>query len=132
MPRVKKDLHELLFPLSRARRRRGSASANEENPALLAIWDVIARIPRGSVSTYGDVARAAGLPGRARQTGYALKHVPDGMHLPWHRVVGAGGRIAFPPGTRPHREQTRLLRSEGVEVTGGRVAKAALTTLEEL
>jgi methylated-DNA-protein-cysteine methyltransferase-like protein len=131
MPRVKKDLHELLFPLSRARRRRGSA-ANEENPALLAIWDVIARIPRGSVSTYGDVARAAGLPGRARQTGYALKHVPDGMHLPWHRVVGAGGRIAFPPGTRPHREQTRLLRSEGVEVTGGRVAKAALTTLEEL
>jgi methylated-DNA-protein-cysteine methyltransferase related protein len=132
MPRVKKDLHGLLFPLHRAHPRRARASADGENPALLAIWDVIARIPRGSVTTYGAVARAAGLPGRARQAGYALKHMPEGMHLPWHRVVGAGGRIAFSPGSRPHREQTRLLRSEGVEVKDGRVAKSALTVLEEL
>ena len=97
----------------------------EDNPALQAIWDVVARIPRGRVSTYGDVAREAGLPGRARQAGYALKHAPDGMHLPWHRVVGAGGKIAFPPGSRAHREQTRRLRSEGVEVENGRVARAA-------
>jgi len=97
----------------------------EDNPALQAIWDVVARIPRGRVSTYGDVAREAGLPGRARQAGYALKHTPDGMHLPWHRVVGAGGKIAFPPGSRAHREQTRRLRSEGVEVENGRVARAA-------
>ena len=62
-------------------------------------WDVVARIPRGRVSTYGDVAREAGLPGCARQAGYALKHTPDGMHLPWHRVVGAGGKIVFPPGS---------------------------------
>jgi methylated-DNA-protein-cysteine methyltransferase-like protein len=98
----------------------------EDNAALQAIWDVVAQIPRGRVSTYGDVARAAGLPGRARQVGYALKHVPDGMHLPWHRVVGAGGRIAFPAGTRPHREQMRRLRSEGVSVENGRVARRFL------
>ena len=100
--------------------------SNEDNPALQAIWDVVARIPRGRVSTYGDVARQAGLPGRARQAGYALKHAPDGMHLPWHRVVGAGGKIAFPRRSSARREQTRRLESEGVKVANGRVARAAL------
>ena len=128
MPRAKKSLRALLLPLSKSRARDISG---EENPALQAIWDVVSRIPRGSASTYGDVARAAGLPGRARQAGYALKHAPDGMHLPWHRVVGAGGKIAFPPNTRVHREQTKLLRSEGVPVENGRVARDALTNLED-
>jgi methylated-DNA-protein-cysteine methyltransferase-like protein len=105
---------------------RSRPQANEDNPALQAIWDVVARIPRGRVSTYGDVAREAGLPGRARQAGYALKHTPDGMHLPWHRVVGAGGKIAFPAGSNAHREQTRRLRSEGVKVESGRAARSAL------
>jgi methylated-DNA-protein-cysteine methyltransferase-like protein len=105
---------------------RGKRQSHEDNPALQAIWDVVARIPRGRVSTYGDVAREAGLPGRARQAGYALKHTPDGMHLPWHRVVGAGGKIAFPPGSGARREQTRRLQSEGVEVANGRVARSAL------
>jgi methylated-DNA-protein-cysteine methyltransferase-like protein len=91
-----------------------------------AIWDVVAQIPPGVVSTYGDVARAAGLPGRARQTGYALKHTPAGLHLPWHRVVGAGGKIAFPPGSSASREQARRLRGEGVKVENGRVAPSAL------
>ncbi len=77
------------------------------------------------------MARAAGLPGRARQVGYALKHAPDGMHLPWHRVVSASGKIAFPPNTRVHREQTRLLRSEGIAVENGRVARDVLTKLED-
>ena len=82
--------------------------------------------PRGRVSTYGDVAREAGLPGRARQAGYALKHMPDGLPLPWHRVVGAGGKIVFPSGSGPYREQTRRLKSEGVKVEKGRVTRAAL------
>jgi methylated-DNA-protein-cysteine methyltransferase related protein len=129
MPRAKKNLRALLLPLSKQRAR--THGADEENPALQAIWDVVARIPRGTVATYGDVARAAGLPGRARQAGYALKHTPEGMHVPWHRVVGAGGRIVFPPSSRPHREQARLLRSEGVEVENGRVAPAAVNTLED-
>ncbi len=60
------------------------------NPALEAIWNVIAGIPRGQISTYGDVARMAGLPGRARQTAYALRNAPEGMDLPWHRVLGQG------------------------------------------
>ena len=131
MPAARKDLQDLLFLLGRSGPRR-RARAEDENPALHAIWDVVARIPRGWVTTYGDVARAAGLPGRARQAGYALKHMPEGMNLPWHRVVGAGGKIVFPPRSREHREQARLLRSEGVDVRGGRVSRSAMTTLEEL
>ena len=131
MPRAKRSLHALFFPLGKERARKRSGP-HEDNPALQAIWDVIARIPVGTASTYGDVARAAGLPGRARQTGYALRHPPDAMNLPWHRVVGAGGKIAFPPRSRSHREQTALLRSEGVEVRSGRVARSALTNLEEI
>jgi methylated-DNA-protein-cysteine methyltransferase related protein len=130
MPRAPQNLRELLMPLGKPRAR--DRLGDEENPALQAIWDVVARIPRGAVSTYGDVARAAGLPGRARQVGYALKHTPAGMHLPWYRVVGAGGKIVFLPRSSAHREQARLLRSEGVRVEAGRVARPALTTLEDL
>jgi methylated-DNA-protein-cysteine methyltransferase-like protein len=102
-----------------------------EKDSIQAIWDVVARIPRGQVSTYGDVARAAGLPGRARLAGKALRLMPDDMNLPWHRVMGAGGRIVFPPRSRHFRDQARLLRSEGVPVKDGRVAKTVLTNLDE-
>jgi methylated-DNA-protein-cysteine methyltransferase related protein len=78
------------------------------------------------------VARAAGLPGRARQTGFALRVAPKTLNLPWHRVVGAGGRIVFPPSSRQHREQARRLRAEGVKVVDGQVPPAALTDLGEL
>lgn len=97
---------------------------------MQAIWHVVCAIPRGQVSTYGAVARAAGLPGHARQTGYALKVAPAAMKLPWHRVVGAGGRIVFANSSREYREQTRRLRAEGVPVTNGRVSAAALTDLD--
>jgi methylated-DNA-protein-cysteine methyltransferase related protein len=102
-----------------------------DNPALEAIWHVVCAIPRGQVSTYGAVARAAGLPGRARQAGRALRVAPDGLNVPWHRVVGAGGRIVFAPGSKPAAEQALRLRAEGVAVRAGRIDKAALTDLEE-
>ena len=108
-----------------------SAAAPEDNESIQAIWNVIARIPRGQVSSYGDVARAAGLPGRARLAGKALRLVPEDMNLPWHRVMGAGGRIVFPKSSRHFREQARLLRSEGVLVKDGRVARTALMNLDE-
>ena len=117
---------ELFLPLSAKRAGRGALPSGEDNPALQAIWDVVCRIPQGQVSTYGAVARAAGLPGRARQAGFALRVAPDGMHLPWHRVVGAGGRIVFPRTSRHHREQARRLRAEGVAVVQGRVEASAV------
>jgi len=128
--RAKRDLAQLLRPLARAHREPGARSG--ESDALETIWQVVCAIPRGRASTYGAVARAAGLPGRARLTGYALRVAPRELNLPWHRVVGAGGRIVFPSGSRHHKEQAKRLRAEGVPVTAGRVARAALTELDEL
>jgi methylated-DNA-protein-cysteine methyltransferase-like protein len=105
------------------------APGSAESPALQAIWHVVCTIPRGQVSTYGAVARAAGFPGRARQTGFALRVAPKALNLPWHRVVAAGGRIAFPRSSRSYHEQARRLRSEGVRVAEGRVERSALTEL---
>jgi methylated-DNA-protein-cysteine methyltransferase-like protein len=96
---------------------------------MQAIWDIVCTIPRGQVSTYGAVARAAGLPGRARLAGFALRMAPDDMNLPWHRVVGAGGRIVFPKFSVQHREQARCLRAEGVVVRDGCVSRSAVAEL---
>lgn len=86
------------------------------------IYAAIAAIPPGRVASYGAIAARAGLPGRARLVGKLLGEVPDGMLLPWHRVLRASGHIAMPPGSRGFREQSRLLRAEGVAVRDGRVA----------
>jgi len=130
MPRAGKNFHALFRPLSRDGKTRQKASPGV-NPDVEAIWHAIASIPIGLVSTYGDVARAAGLPGHARQTAYALRIVPEEMNLPWHRVMGAGGRIVFPKNSRGYREQTRRLKSEGVTVKEGRVPKAVLMDVEK-
>jgi methylated-DNA-protein-cysteine methyltransferase related protein len=130
--RRKPTFAALLRPLSAAATRPHRSSRPVDDPALNAIWSVVCAIPRGCVSTYGAVARAAGLPGHARQVGFALRVAPRVLHLPWHRVVGAGGRIVFPRFSAPHTEQARRLRAEGVAVRAGRVAADAMTELEEL
>jgi methylated-DNA-protein-cysteine methyltransferase-like protein len=56
---------------------------------------------------------------------------PRELNLPWHRVVGAGGVIVFPPASPQYKEQARRLRAEGVKVRNGRVARAAMTVLSE-
>ena len=125
MGRAKRNVGQMWQPLARRPPARGT-----ENPALEALWHVIAMIPRGRVSTYGEVARAAGLPGRARQAAYALRVAPQELHLPWQRVLGAGGRIVFPAGSADFREQARRLRSEGIRVVNGRVPRAVLLERE--
>ena len=129
---ARKSFAELFLPSrGRGARSRRPAPA-QDNPAIQAIWDVVCAIPRGQVSTYGSVARAAGLPGRARLTGFALRIAPPETNLPWHRVVGAGGRIVFPPSSLHHREQSKRLRAEGVVVQNGRVGRDALVDLESV
>ena len=78
----------------------------------------IARIPRGKVASYGQVARIAGFPGAARQVVWAL-HGAGSSGLPWQRVVGAGGKILL----RDHSamEQRMRLEMEGVKFNGARV-----------
>jgi methylated-DNA-protein-cysteine methyltransferase-like protein len=86
-----------------------------------AIRKAVRALKRGSVASYGEVARRAGLPGRARLVGQVLRDAGDDARLPWHRVTGAGGRIAFPPGSANAREQLRRLAREGLEASGNRV-----------
>lgn len=85
------------------------------------IYAAVRKIPRGRVATYGQVARLAGLPRRARLAGYAMSLAPAG--LPWHRVVNASGRVsarAHPYGAAHQRE---LLEDEQVVFgASGRIA----------
>jgi methylated-DNA-protein-cysteine methyltransferase-like protein len=125
-----KYLAELFLPPRAKKSAPKGSTLPQDNPAFQEIWAVVGAIPRGSVSTYGAVARAAGLPGRARMAGRALRELPKEMKLPWHRVVGAGGRIVFPRTSLAHREQARRLRAEGVIVKEGRVGRVFITELE--
>lgn len=76
------------------------------------IHDIVARIPRGRVATYGQIARIARLPGQARLVGYALHALPAGSRLPWQRVVNAQGAISV--GGESGARQRKLLEAEGV------------------
>jgi len=72
---------------------------------------VVRRIPRGRVATYGQVAALAGYARAPRLAGYALHALPEGSALPWHRVVGAGGRLSLAR-LSPHGAITQRLRLE--------------------
>lgn len=84
----------------------------------------LARIPRGRVVTYGQLARLIERPNGARWVGRALGRLPAGSRLPWHRVVNAAGRSSLPLGADGCNRQLRLLQHEGVIVEGGRVSLA--------
>ena len=92
---------------------------------------VIRAIPKGQVAGYGEVARRAGLPGRARMVARLLS-LNDDPRLPWHRVLRSDGRIAFPRESVQFVEQSQRLRAEGVQVLDGRVRGVrAAPTLDE-
>jgi methylated-DNA-protein-cysteine methyltransferase-like protein len=78
------------------------------------IYAVVARIPRGRVATYGQVARLAGLPRQARRVGYALHSLPAGRDVPWHRVINVRGEVSERGEPRWAQIQRELLRRERV------------------
>jgi methylated-DNA-protein-cysteine methyltransferase related protein len=83
------------------------------------VYQLVKKIPRGRVTTYGDLAARLRMPGGARVVGYAMAACPGGRGIPWHRVVGAGGRLIVrePYGSK----QRRLLELEGVKIDGARI-----------
>jgi len=84
-----------------------------------AVHRLVKKVPRGRVLTYGQLARALHLRGGARTAGRALAACPAGQGIPWHRVVGAGGRILV---REPYASlQRKLLESEGVRLANMRV-----------
>ena len=97
-------------PKKRARKPAGSWNG---------IYQLVKQIPRGSVITYGGVAKKIRLRGGARVVGYAMAACPNGSGIPWHRVVGAGGHLRL---NEPLVSlQRRLLESEGAQFIGRRV-----------
>ena len=104
---------------------RGSNSGEsvyvDRQTRLARIYETIRDIPRGSVASYGQIAEIAGIPRGARQVGWALKHLPRGQTVPWHRVITASGRIAFEPGSTRFEKQKKLLVEENIAVIAGRV-----------
>jgi methylated-DNA-protein-cysteine methyltransferase-like protein len=89
------------------------------------IYAVVRRIPRGRVATYGQIAELAGLPGHARQVGYALAALPPGTAVPWQRVINAAGMVSRRKMPGEELSQRQLLEKEGVKFDArGRVALA--------
>ncbi|MGH9382597.1 MAG: MGMT family protein [Thermoanaerobaculia bacterium] len=79
------------------------------------IYVVVAAIPAGRVATYGQVAALAGIPGHARQVGYALHALPESSELPWQRVINARGEVSARSGLDwVAGYQRHLLEEEGV------------------
>lgn len=97
-----------------------AASVTSADAARKRILAVIRRIPRGSVCPYGEVARLAGMPRRARLVGAILKTTQD-KTLPWHRVINAQGQSAFPAGSDARRRQLSKLQQERVAIKNERV-----------
>jgi methylated-DNA-protein-cysteine methyltransferase-like protein len=85
------------------------------------VWHIVHGIPPGKVTSYGDIAKLAGLPRGARLIGRILGQLPAGSALPWHRVVNSRGEISFPQGSAQYREQRERLIGEGVVFNGNKI-----------
>lgn len=85
------------------------------------ILAAVRKIPKGRVSTYGNVAEVAGLPRRARLVGTVLRQTPASVKVPWFRVINAGGRISFPVNSDAYERQRSNLEAEGISLVRGRV-----------
>ncbi|MEO0804003.1 MAG: MGMT family protein [Cyanobacteria bacterium J06642_2] len=95
---------------------RSAPAASGETSLYERIYQVVRQIPVGRVATYGQVATVAGLPGHARQVGYALYRVVPEAGVPWQRVVNAKGGISRSPLRYGSDDlQYELLKAEGIE-----------------
>lgn len=86
------------------------------------IWQIVASIPKGSVATYGQIAKLAGYPNHARYVGTTLKLLPSDTTLPWHRVVNAKGELAFPYDSEQYKTQKSLLEAEGIQFDSTKIS----------
>jgi len=95
---------------------RDKSAPDSSSKTRIRIETAIRSIPPGKVSTYGAIARAAGLPGMARQVAQVLQR---GFGLPWQRVLGVGGEIKLRGDSAI--EQRLRLEAEGVRFRGRKV-----------
>ncbi|MFP5383700.1 MAG: MGMT family protein [Gammaproteobacteria bacterium] len=91
---------------------------DEKRAAILA---TLQAIPPGHVTSYGEVARRAGLPGYQRFVCRVLRELPDRTTTPWWRVLRSNGQLAMGDDSNGGREQRQRLAAEGVLITNNRV-----------
>ena len=101
--------------------RRPGSGAGEPDSVRARIYEVVSRIPKGKVATYGQVATLAGMRGHARQVGYALHDLREGSNVPWHRVINARGEISPRGVPGSDDSQRRRLEAEGVVFDSARI-----------
>lgn len=82
-------------------------------------YAILKKVPKGKVTTYGELARAVGVPNGARAVGNAMNRNPYAPEVPCHRVVGSDGKMTGFAGGIP--EKIKMLEDEGVEVKNGKV-----------
>ena len=85
------------------------------------IYEVVKKIPRGKVCTYGPIALLVGNPRLSRVVGYALHVNPEPGVIPCHRVVNRNGEVSRAFAFGGENMQIQLLEDEGVEFVAGRV-----------
>lgn len=81
------------------------------------VYDLVRRVPAGSIVTYGQIAVLLGSPAAARAVGYALSYLPSAEHngdVPWWRVINARGEISLKGRGASAELQRQLLEIEGV------------------
>lgn len=88
------------------------------------IVQILALIPAGVATSYGQIAELAGLPGRARLVARVLAQLPEGSTIPWQRVLRSDRRPAFAIGSASWQRQVSALALEGVVLANGRVPLA--------
>jgi len=86
-----------------------------------AAWKKMSQIPRGRVTTYGEIARALKKPGAGRAVGNACKANPNAPQVPCHRVVASNGSLGGYAGGL--RKKIGLLKKEGVLTENGKITE---------
>ena len=88
--------------------------ADNEKGFFKRVYDIVAGIPEGKVTTYGGIGKMLGYPRGAKVVGWAMRSAPEGLGLPCHRVVKATGELSPGYVFGDYEIQRAMLEAEGV------------------
>ncbi|AZZ36429.1 DNA methyltransferase [Bdellovibrio sp. qaytius] len=88
---------------------------NENTPFSKAVIKMVAKIPKGKIATYGQIAKISGNAGGSRGVAWILHACSKKYKLPWQRVINSQGKISFDKSTKEYKNQKNLLIKEGIQ-----------------